>query len=113
MEYIITTEEPDDKYSTGVVLSVEEAPNRVDALNQWARKVIDDDFLKLAAENNISAESRINLALWLIEGVSLEEGERIVIYTLATDAEGNTDKMVANDIEFIKEDREFFQHDSN
>lgn len=99
-QYVITAQHSGNDFSTGVVLSVEEAPNPEDAMNQWARRAIDDDFLEIVQCDEIEVKSRVTIALWLIAGIAGDDAA-IRIYEVGVNPVGNPGITTLDDLEFI------------
>lgn len=104
--YLIVAEEDyKNRVTSGILLSIEKAPNPEDAMNQWANKIIDDDFLELAKEtkqldvDNITPEKRVDLSLQIVNSISNREFEA-KIYQATVDENGKSISYTLDDLEF-------------
>lgn len=100
--YVITTQHSGNDFSTGVVLSVEDALNPEDALNQWARRAIDDDFVEIADRDGLETKSRINIALWLVAGM-VGEDAAIKIFEVTVNPVGDPAVITLDDLKFSEQ----------
>lgn len=98
-QYIVTTHNPEKDFSTGLVLGIEEAPHPEDAINQIANKVIDDEFIELAKEDNLTFKSKVNLALWILEQAAGED-IYVKIYEVADNAVGDPNVVTVDELNF-------------
>lgn len=103
--YIITeengVEEPDRK--AGLVLWRGDAPHSQDAMNQWARQVLDDDLNEMIDEEyepRYRAEKRVAIARYVLRMAADKPEVNINIYRVAVDENGDPDVISGDELEF-------------
>lgn len=100
MYYIITAEEEEtDTFTSGILLSIKEAANPEDAINEMAKQIVDNAFLELTNKEDIDAETRVKMALGIIQALG-EKYTVIKIYRVDIDEKGNPAMLTSDELEF-------------
>jgi len=89
--YIVTEEDTDDEFATGIILGKTDAPNPETALYKVCRNMVDDDIFEM--DGDFTETSIINMAMWVIgqarDDMEQDEPRELKVYRVANEYSQN------------------------